>query len=140
MAKKVGFEVVSTRPVCVDFRDGRTISYRPGHRFTASLTNASVQRLLRVREVRALGPLDAIPPEPLKLGAPKRVQNILKRRAEVDAARQAALAKTAASKKLPPAPEPAVVGLGATFTKKTTTSKKKPRPSDPSESFLAEGN
>lgn len=125
MAKKVGFEVVSTRPVCVDFRDGRTISFQPGQRFEAAVTNNSVARLLRVREVRKLGQFERIPPLPVKLGAPKRVQNIMKRRAEVEQARRLALAKTAASKKAPPEPEP-VVDLSSPIKKKTT--KKKPKP------------
>jgi hypothetical protein len=117
MAKKVGFEVVSTRPVCVDFRDGRSISYRPGQRFIAAMTNSSVQRLLRIREVRKLGAFEAVPAMPIKLGAPRRVQNILRRRAEVDQARKAALAKMEASKKAPPKPEP-VVDLASPIKKK----------------------
>jgi sulfite reductase alpha subunit-like flavoprotein len=134
MAKKVGFEVVSTRPVCVDFRDGRTVSYRPGQRFEAARTNSSVQRLLRVRELRELGPFEAVPPMPVKLGATRRVQNILKRRSEVDQARRAALAKMAASKKAPPKSEP-VVDLATPLKKKKKTSKKsKPTPNAPERS------
>jgi len=127
MAQKIGFEVVATKPVCVDFRDGRSVSFRPGQRFTAALTNSSVQRLLRVREVRKLGPFEAIPPMPVKLGAPRRVQNIMKRRAEVDQARRVALAKMEASKQAPPKPEP-VVDLASPVKK---TSKKQSRPDAP---------
>lgn len=126
MAKKLGFEVVSTRPVCVDFRDGRTVSFRPGQRFMAAMTNSSVQRLLRIREVRKLGPFEAIPSMPIKLGAPRRVQNILKRRAEVAQAKKTALAKMAASKKAPPKTEP-VVDLGSPIKKQ------QPKPSAPRE-------
>ena len=131
MAKKLGFEVVATKPVCVDFRDGRTISYRPGARFTASVTNASVQRLLRSREVRKLNMNEAVGAEPIKLGAPRRVQKLLQRRAEVDAARRVALAKQAASKKAQPAPEPVDLSSLTKPTKKTA--KKKPKPSAPVE-------
>ena len=127
MAKIVGFEVVATRPVCVDFRDGRTISYRPGQRFEASLTNSSVQRLVRIKEIRKLGPFEAIPPMPVKLGATRRVQNIMKRRAEVDQARRAAQAKLEASKMAPLKAEP-VIDLASPLKKKKTT-KSKPQSS-----------
>lgn len=102
MAKKIGFEVTGTRPVCVDFRDGRAISFRPGTRFEAILTNQSVLRLLRIGEIRKLSPFEHVPPLPLKFGAPKRVQNIMKARAKVEAARKAATAKLEASRKAPP--------------------------------------
>ena len=125
MAKIVGFEVVATRPVCVDFRDGRTISYRPGQRFEASLTNSSVQRLVRIKEIRKLGPFEAIPPMPVKLGATRRVQNIMKRRSEVEQARVAAQAKMAASRLAPPVSEPAV-DLASPIKKKTSKKSSKP--------------
>ena len=100
--KQFGFEVVATKPVCVDFRDGRAVSFRPGQRFTAALTNPSIQRLLRVQEIRQLGDREAVPPLPPKLGAPQRVQNIMTARAEVQEARRLAEAKLAASRKAPP--------------------------------------
>ncbi len=102
MAKRVGFEVVATRPVCVDFRDGRTVSYRPGQRFKAALTNTSVARLLRISEVRKLGPYEAVPPMPIKLGAPRRVQSIMKTRSKIEQAKKAARAKMEASRMAPP--------------------------------------
>lgn len=108
MAKLIGFEVTGTKSVCVDFRDGRAISFRPGQRFEATLMNSSVLRLLRVKELRKLSPFEVVPALPVKLGAPKRVQNIMKARAQVDAARKAALAKLAASKKAPPKIEEAL--------------------------------
>jgi len=112
MAKRIGFEVVATRPVCVDYRDGRAISYRPGHRFEATMLNSSVQRLLRGGEIRKLGPFERVPPMPVGLGKPKRVQSIMKARAEVAQAKRAATARLEASRKAPPKieiakPEPA---------------------------------
>jgi hypothetical protein len=102
MAKKVGYEVIARRPVCVDFRDGRVVSFRPGQRFEAERTNSSVMRLERVKDVRRLGPMEAVPPLPVKLGAPRRVQAVLKARAQVAAARKAALARFEASRQAPP--------------------------------------
>lgn len=128
MAKKVGFEVVSTKPVCVDFRDGRSISFRPGQRFEATVTNSSVARLLRTRSVRKLGPFEQVPPTPVKLGAPKRVQNILRRRAEIEKARKAAIAKMESSKKAPPTPEP-IIDLASPIKKMAF----KPKPDAPRE-------
>ena len=127
MAKKVGYEVTGTKPVCVDFLDGRSVSFRPGQRFEAAVTNSSVLRLVRVHEVRKLSAVEVIPPLPPKLGAPRRVQNILKRRADVEAAKIAAQAKMAASKKAPPQAEPEEVDLGS-LSKQKKTSKTKPRP------------
>ena len=101
MAKKVGFEVITQRPVCVDFRDGRVVSFRPGQRFEASKTNLSVMRLVRNKEVRILGPYERVPALPVKLGAPRAVRNVLKAREQVAAAKKAAQAKLAASKKAP---------------------------------------
>jgi len=101
MAKKVGLEVIAQRPVCVDFRDGRTISFRPGQRFEASKTNASVARLIRTQSVRVLGPRELVPMLPVKLGAPKPIQNVLKVRSEVAQAKKAAQARLAASRQAP---------------------------------------
>jgi hypothetical protein len=124
MAKQIGFEVVATKPVCVDFRDGRSVSFRPGQRFKADMTNASVMRLVRTREVRKLTRYESVPPLPVKLGAPRRVQNVMKARAKIEAAKRAALAKMEASKKAPPKAEP-VVDLSSPIKKKPT--KKKPK-------------
>jgi len=119
MAKKIGYEVTGTKPVCVDFLDGRSISFRPGQRFEAAVTNTSVQRLVRVHEVRKLNANEVIPPLPPKLGASRRVQNIMQHRADVEAAKLAARAKAIASKKALPQPEPEV-DLGSLFTQKKT--------------------
>lgn len=101
MAKHVGFEVTARKPVCVDFPDGRVVSFRPGMRFKAHPTNASVRRLIKVREIRQLGPYEAVPSLPVKLGAPREVQNVLKAREQVAAARKAALTKLKATKAAP---------------------------------------
>jgi len=121
MAKRIGFEVTGTKPACVDFRDGRTISFRPGQRFHATLTNQSVLRLLRTKSVRKLGPFEAVPALPVKLGAPKRVQNIMKARSQVEAAKKAAQAKFAASKQAPQKIEEAKPVPAPKKTKSQTT-------------------
>jgi len=132
MAKKAGFEVTATRPVCVDFRDGRSISFRPGQRFEATLTNSSVLRLLRIRDVRKLGAYEKVRPLPVKLGAPRREQNIMKARSKIEQAKKVALAKLEASKKAPPKIEVAKPApLPKTSPAKTsskTSSKSKPKP------------
>jgi hypothetical protein len=113
MAKQVGYEVVAQRPVCVDFRDGRVVSFRPGHRFEAEVSNVSVQRLLRNKDVRVLSASEAVPATPIKIGTPPRLQELQKVRAEVEKARLASIARLAASKAAPvvievakPAPAP----------------------------------
>lgn len=90
MAKLAGFEVTGVKPVCIDFPDGRVVSFRPGMRFQAHPTNASVRRLMSVREVRALGPFEPVPALPVKLGAPKSVRNTLETRKKLAAARRLA--------------------------------------------------
>ena len=110
MAKNVGYEVTARKAVCVDFPDGRSISFRPGARFEAHPTNTSVRRLLRGREVRQLGPYDTVPLLPIKLGATKKVRNILQARADVDAAKKKALIKLQASKVTPQKPESVNLG------------------------------
>jgi len=117
MAKITGYEVTATRPVSVDFPDGRAVSFRPGMRFTAHPTNVSVRRLLSTQDVRQLGPHEAVPPLPVKLGASRELQAVLKSRAEVATAQKAAAAKTAASKTAPPTVE--TVNLGSTKKKST---------------------
>ena len=102
MAKKVGYEVIAQRPVCVDFRDGRVVSFRPGQRFEVERSNSSVMRLVRTRAVRELGRFEAVPPLPVKLGAPRRVQAVLGARAQVEQAKKAARARLAASRQAPP--------------------------------------
>jgi hypothetical protein len=129
MAKRIGFEVISTRPVCVDFRDGRAISFRPGHRFKSTLTNTSVLRLLRAGEIRKLSPFEPVPPMPVGLGEPRHVQNIKKARAEVAQAKKAALAKLEASRKAPPKievakPAPKKKSKKSTSSKSTETENK----------------
>ena len=113
MAKKVGYEVTATKPVCVDFPDGRVVSFRPGTRFEAHPTNASVRRLVKVQSVRTLGPFDAIPALPVKLGAPRQVTKVLNARDKVAQARKKALAKLAASKARPAPQKLDPIDLGA---------------------------
>lgn len=97
MAKLVGYEVIARKPVCVDFPDGRVVSYKPGMRFTAHATNTSVRRLVSIRELRELGSFETMPVTPAYLGEPKDVRSILeakqklnelKRQAEVRRARE----------------------------------------------------
>ena len=99
MAKKVGYEVTAQKPVCVDFPDGRVVSFRPGTRFEAHPTNASVRRLLRVREIRQLGAMERVPPLPVKLGAPKSVRDVLTARSQLARAKKLAQARLMASRK-----------------------------------------
>lgn len=68
MAKKLMFEVVGTKPVCVDFPGGHTVSLRPGSRFEAYITNNSVRRLLRVKEIRQVQDDEVTTVTPVKLG------------------------------------------------------------------------
>lgn len=103
MAKLAGYEVTGSKPVCVDFSDGRTVSFRPGMRFHAHPTNASVRRLLRVREVRELGPYEAVPALPVKLGASMSVRNTLETRQKMaQARRRAQLMRNVAKKATTP--------------------------------------
>ena len=111
MAKIAGYEVTSQRPVCVDFSDGRVVSFRPGTRFEAHPTNASVRRLLRVREIRKLSQLESVPTLPVKLGAPKKVTNVLKARRDLKQAKRLAEAKMKASRGGAAVPES--IDLGA---------------------------
>lgn len=101
MAKRVGYEVTALKPVCVDFPDGRVVSFRPGMRFEAHPTNMSVRRLLSVRELRVLGLNERVPALPEKLGAPKAVRDILKARKEVARAHKLAKVRMLESKKNP---------------------------------------
>lgn len=102
MAKIIGYEVTALKPVCIDFPDGRTVSFQPGMRFEAHPTNMSVRRLLSVREIRVLGLNERVPPLPEKLGAPKAIRDILKARKEVTEAHRLAKIKALQSKKSPP--------------------------------------
>lgn len=102
MAKKIGYEVIAQRPVCVDFRDGRVVSFRPGQRFEVERTNATALRLERNKDVRRLGPREVIPTLPVKLGAPRNVQAVLAARSQVETAKKAALARFEASRQAPP--------------------------------------
>jgi hypothetical protein len=105
--KKVGYEVTARKPVCVDFTDGRSISFRPGMRFEALPSNPSVVRLLRVREVRKLSPLEPVPILPIKLGLPRKAKAILESRRAIEQARKLAEMKMAKSKAAPPVIEEA---------------------------------
>jgi len=103
--KKHGYEVTGTRPVCVDFPDGRAVSYRPGMRFRASPHNASVRRLVRTKAVRQLGPHEPVPVQVVKLGTPHKEAQILATRKKIAAAKNLAQMKLEASKKAPPTVE-----------------------------------
>ncbi|MDX1486858.1 MAG: hypothetical protein R3268_01560 [Acidiferrobacterales bacterium] len=105
MAKMVGYEVTGVKPVCVDFPDGRAVSFRPGMRFTAHPTNASVRRLERVRQVRRLGAYEKVPELPVKLGAPKEVRSVLETRKKMAAARRLAETKRTAERKVAKTPD-----------------------------------
>ena len=124
MAKQVGYEVTAQRPVCVDFPDGRSVSFRPGMRFTAHPANASVTRLLRVREIRPLGAREAVPALPVKLGASPKVQKILNTRAQIAQARRVAEAKAKAKARASSAP-PTAVNLAAPIKKSIPSSEDK---------------
>jgi hypothetical protein len=100
--KKVGYEVTARRPVCVDFEDGRSISFRPGMRFKAIPSNPAVVRLLRVREIRKLAPYEPVPVPAIKLGLPHKQKAILQARQKIEQAKREAQAKMAASKAAPP--------------------------------------
>jgi hypothetical protein len=82
--KKVGYEVTARRPVCVDFEDGRSISFRPGMRFKAIPSNPAVVRLLRVREIRKLAPYEPVPVPAIKLGLPHKQKAILQARQKIE--------------------------------------------------------
>jgi len=111
MAKIIGYEVTAQKPVCVDFLDGRVVSFRPGSRFEAHPTNTSVRRLLKVREVRQLGETETVPPLPVKLGAPKEVRSLIQARNRVAKAQQLSIARAKETKAKANAPE--YIDLGA---------------------------
>ena len=95
MAKIVGYQVIAIKPVCVDFLDGRAVSFQPGMRFEAHPTNASVRRLLRTREVRQLGAFEQVPALPEKLGAPADLRAALAARKALKLKKQQADLKRA---------------------------------------------
>lgn len=117
MAKMTGYEVVAQKPVCVDFPDGRAVSFPPGTRFEAHPTNSAVRRLLRIRDIRQLGPMERVPALPVKLGSTKEVRSVLKARQQVAEARRLAelKAKRAAAAKQ----QPEAVDLSALNQPKT---------------------
>lgn len=84
MASVVAYEVIAPRPVCVDFEDGRVVSFTPGMRFRSHPTNKSVRRLVKVQELRQLSPYEAVPALPIQLGASHRVRNILENRKRLE--------------------------------------------------------
>jgi len=103
MAKLVGYEVIGQRPVCVDFSDGRSVSFTPGMRFEAHPTNSTVRRLLKTRSVRELSGLERVPSLPDKLGAPKKVRQTLETRKKLaQERRKAQLKLSRGSKKTEP--------------------------------------
>jgi len=123
MAKKVGYQVTAIKPVCVDFPDGRVVSFRPGMRFEAHPTNTSVRRLLKVREVRQLSNYERVPVLPVKLGAPHDVRAIMETRKKMAHARNLAEQKRAREKATAPtAKKPVDLGsLNKPNTKKPNT-------------------
>lgn len=122
MAKKVGYEVIAQRPICVDFRDGRVVSFRPGQRFEVERTNTSALRLVRNRDLRELGQTETIPPLPVKLGAPRRLTEVLVAREKIEVAKNAARARLAASRQAAPQIEEAKP-MPAPVTKKKPKNK-----------------
>lgn len=103
--KKQGYEVIGRRPVSIDFKDKRTVSYRPGMRFQAHPSNQCVVRLLRANEIRQLGPREVVPPQRVVLGAAPRLKRKLDAQGKIEAARAAAEAKMRATKAAPPTVE-----------------------------------
>ena len=99
MAKIIGYEVIALKPVCIDYPDGRVVSFRPGMRFEAHPTNTCVRRLLRSKRLRQLSPYEPVPALPVKLGAPADLRRALEPRKKLTAARRlAALKKKAPAK------------------------------------------
>lgn len=50
--KKRIFKVMSIAPVCVDYDDGRSISYQKGQAFEASPLSPQIARMLRNKQIR----------------------------------------------------------------------------------------
>jgi len=74
--KKQGYQVIGRQPVCIDFADGRTVSFRPGKRFEAHPTNKSVVRAMRGNSLRQLAANER-GTEPVTLGMdPHRASTI----------------------------------------------------------------
>ena len=117
MAKMTGYEVIAQKPVCVDFPDGRAVSFPPGMRFEAHPTNSAVRRLLKIRDIRQLGPMERVPQLPVKLGATKDVRSILKSRRDMAEARR--LAELKAKRSASAKQEPEAVDLSALNQPKT---------------------
>lgn len=51
---KTGYQVISMTAVCVDFDDGRSVSFPKGATFYADSNNAQVRRLVRNNDIREL--------------------------------------------------------------------------------------
>lgn len=51
---KTPYQVISMNAVCVDYDDGRSLSYPKGATFYADSNNAQVRRLLRTNAIRVL--------------------------------------------------------------------------------------
>jgi hypothetical protein len=60
---KHGYQVISMSAVCVDFDDGRSVSFPKGASFFADSNNLQVQRLLRGNAVRELTVFEQKPKE-----------------------------------------------------------------------------
>jgi hypothetical protein len=60
---KTGYQVISMSAVCVDFDDGRSVSFPKGDSFFADSNNTQVRRLLRTGSIRVLTAQERAPKE-----------------------------------------------------------------------------
>jgi hypothetical protein len=58
---KTGYQVISTSAVCVDFDDGRSVSFPKGDLFYADSNSVQVRRLLRNSAIRELTRFEQAP-------------------------------------------------------------------------------
>lgn len=68
-ARRKTYQVISARPVTVDFPGGNTMNYRNGHRFIADPSNRNVVRLLRLNLIREVTPRELSSQDPSRLGS-----------------------------------------------------------------------
>lgn len=117
MAKHTGFEVLGLKPACVEFPDGRSVSFPPGTRFEAQLDFPCIRRLLKVKAIRQLNAFERVPELPEKIGAPKDVRNIIEARRRADKMKKERVLKqrTESFSK----PEKPIVDLGALHAPKS---------------------
>jgi hypothetical protein len=74
---KTAYQVISVNAVCVDYDDGRSISYPKGTTFHADSNAPQVRRLLRNNDIRALSRSEQ-QPKPVKLGLSQADASLLK--------------------------------------------------------------